>query len=178
MTAARRADQAWPRPVGQPDDYTGPDPTELHLVGALLHAPTAWVLDALTHLTGDDLGDPYFAEITEVIRELAAAGPAGPVLVKDRLLARGALGGNRGAALHRRFLAAITCGVDWTALHQLVTAVVSRSYRRRFDALHDGLEGLTGQSESVLRPYVQEHLAAIIAHEHRLAALRGPSGLL
>lgn len=152
---------------------------ELELVGALLYASPAAATTALDHLDDTDLADPYLADIVRVIRRLAAEHQHGPVLVKDRLAGQGALSGDgRGSILRRRLVDATTSGADPLLLHALVTAVVAHAYRRRFDALHDGIEALTGQPESVWRPYLAEHFAGIVHHEQRLQALRGPGGLL
>jgi replicative DNA helicase len=155
------------RPIG-----TLPDPETL-LVGALLWAAPEGVLDVLTHVRDDDLGDPTLRVILAAVREVIGAGGSyTPIAVLDRLERRD---GPRTGAI-KALNDCLTSGAASCpeAVRDYAAIIVGRSLRRCLESGGHALQVAAGQAgEGDLAPLAGRvtDMARDIAH--RLEQLRG-----
>ncbi|WP_240952098.1 DnaB-like helicase N-terminal domain-containing protein [Rhodococcus sp. BL-253-APC-6A1W] len=150
------------------------------LDAAILRASAVDAAAAFAHVREADFDNPSLGVIFETAAELRAAGlPHDPVIVLDELTRRGLTAGHVGAMLRKHLLDVVTseAAASPLAVSSYACAVVSDSYRRRFEILGKSLvEASAGFAEHDLLPLLQSGRDAAVAHAGRLFRLREATG--
>lgn len=155
---------------------------EVLLDAAILRASAVEAAAAFEHVRATDFDNPSLGLIFETAAELRAAGrPHDPVTVLDDLTRCGLTAGHTGETLRKHLLDATTndAAASPLAISSYACAVVSESYRRRFEVLGKSLvEASAGIAERDLLPLLRSGGAAAVAHADRLSKLREATGVV